>query len=61
MHTVLLQLFDDTGENTAFLPIGLATSLHPAHLYSRAQIRANLRRLATHVDAGRVPGAAVGG
>ena len=61
VHTVLLQLFDDTGENTAFLPIGLATSLHPAHLYSRAQIRAELLRLAARVDVGRVPGATVGG
>lgn len=61
VHTVLLQVFDTSGEETAFLPIGLATSLHPAHLYSRAQIRAELRRLAARVDVGRVPGAAVGG
>jgi hypothetical protein len=61
VHTVLLQVFDPTGENTAFLPIGLATSLHPAHLYSQAQICAELRRLAARVDVGRVPGAAVGG
>ena len=61
VHTVLLQVFDSSGENNAFLPIGLATSLHPAHMYSRAQIRAELRRLADQVDVGRVPGAAVGG
>ena len=61
VHTVLLQVFDSSGENNAFLPIGLATSLHPAHMYSRAQIRAELRRLAAQVDVGRVPGAAVGG
>jgi hypothetical protein len=61
MHTVLLQVFDDSGENTAFLPIGLATSLHPARFYSRAQIRAELTRRAVRADVGRVPGAAVGG
>jgi hypothetical protein len=61
VHTVLLQVFDAAGEDTAFLPVGLATSLHPAHFYSRAQVRAELRRLAAHVDVGRVPDAAVGG
>jgi hypothetical protein len=61
VHTVLLQVFDSSGENTAFLPIGLATSLHPAHFYSRSEIRAELRRLAARVDIGRVPGAEVGG
>jgi hypothetical protein len=61
VHTVLLQVYDADGQDTAFLPIGLATSLHPAHFYSHAQIRTELRRLAARVDVGRVPGAAVGG
>jgi hypothetical protein len=61
VHTVLLQVADTEGRGTAFLPIGLATSLHPAYFYSRAQIRAELRSLAARADVGRVPGAAVGG
>jgi hypothetical protein len=60
-HTVLLKVSDWSGESTAFLPIGLATSLHPAHFYSSTQIRVELQKLAAQVDGGRVPGAAVGG
>jgi hypothetical protein len=60
LHTVFLQLADAEGADPAFLPVGLATSLHPAHFYSRAQFRAELRRLAAHVETGPMQGTPVG-
>ena len=40
LHLVLLQLSNADASRLAFLPIGLASGLHPAHLYSRTQTRA---------------------
>jgi hypothetical protein len=61
VHATVLQVLDSSDNHSAFLAIGLATSLHPAHFYSRAQIRTELRRLALEADGGRVPGETVGG
>jgi hypothetical protein len=60
LHTLFLQFADAEGAETGFLPVGLATSLHPAHFYSRAQFRAELRRLAADVETGPMQDTPVG-
>lgn len=49
VHFVTLQLSNADASRLAFLPIGLASGLHPAHLYSRSQTQAALRRMAARV------------
>jgi hypothetical protein len=61
VHSVLLQAADTDGSQTAYLPIGLATSLHPARFYSRAQIRDELRGMLTRLRAEPSSGEPVGG
>jgi hypothetical protein len=61
VHSVLLQAADADGSRKAYLPIGLATSLHPARFYSRAQIRDELRGILTRLRAEPSSGEPVGG
>jgi hypothetical protein len=61
VHSVLLQAADADGSRTAYLAIGLATSLHPARFYTRAQIRDELRGMLTRLRAEPSSGEPVGG
>jgi hypothetical protein len=61
LHIVLLQVTATDGADMAFLPIGLATSLHPARFYSRTQIRQELRQMAARIEAEPFRGEPVGG
>lgn len=59
LHIFLLQV--SSNESSAFLPVGLATSLHPARLHSRADVRRELRRMASEVVEMPVADEPVGG
>jgi len=61
VHTVLLRVANRDRSQTAFLPLGLATSLSPARLYSPAQIGRELRRMASPVAPEPSDGEPVGG
>ena len=58
---MLLQLSNADASRLTFLPIGLASGLHPAHLYSRTQARAALRRMASRVRIERTEAGPIGG
>jgi hypothetical protein len=60
LHAGLLQASDANGR-VFFLPVGLATALHPARLYSLAEVRATLREMATRIQDAPVRGEPVGG
>jgi hypothetical protein len=49
LHLVLLRVCSKAGNERAYLPIGLATALHPAQLHPRAEVRRALRRMAARV------------
>jgi hypothetical protein len=61
LHLMLLQLSNADASRLRFLPIGLASGLHPAHLYSRTQARAALRRMASRVLMERTEEGPIGG
>jgi hypothetical protein len=61
LHLVLLQVSNADASRLAFLPIGLASGLHSAHLYSRTQVRAALRRMAGRIRSERTEAGPIGG
>jgi hypothetical protein len=61
VHLVVLQVCPVDGEETAYLPIGLASGLHPARLYARAEIRQQVRRMAARMGVESGGGGPVGG
>jgi hypothetical protein len=61
VHTVLLRVADPSGARTAYLPVGLATSLHPVRLHSGGEVVRELRRMAGGVRKDRVSDEPVGG
>lgn len=61
VHTVLLRVADPSGAKTAYLPVGLATSLHPVRLHSGGEVVRELRRMAGGVRKDRVSDEPVGG
>ena len=61
LHLVLLQVSNADASRLAFLPIGLASDLDPAHFYSRTQARAALRRMAARLRSERTEAGPIGG
>jgi hypothetical protein len=61
LHLVLLQVSNADASRLAFLPIGLASGLNPAHFYTRTQVRAALRRMAGRLRSERTAAGPIGG
>jgi hypothetical protein len=61
LHFVMFQVSSTDGEQTAYLPIGLATALHPARLHTRADVRRELRGMAARVGDEPIDGEPIGG
>jgi hypothetical protein len=61
LHLMLLQVSNADASRLAFLPIGLASGLNPAHFYSRTQVRAALHRMIGRIRSERTEAGPIGG